>query len=57
MIIVVRNALNLQPDGFTKDILLQAFRHWLNYCTTVLQPLVINHGTLISCFVKPGWFV
>jgi len=37
-------------------MLLQAVRHWLDHCTNILQPLVISRGTLISCFIKPGWF-
>jgi len=49
--------LYLQPHGFTKDMLLQAVRCWLDYCTNVLQPLVVSRGTLISCFIKPGLFL
>jgi len=48
---------HLQPQGFTKEMLLQAVRHWLDHCTNILQPLVISRGTLISCFIKPGWFL
>ena len=50
------NVLNLQPEGFTKDMLVQAIECWLDHCTNVLQPLVVSRGTLISCLIKPGWF-